>query len=613
MQLVYFWAEEYRNIKISDGIFLSSEYIFCFSKENSKLEISINRNYIPNFYGKNIYDMIAFVGANGSGKTTLAHLIIDHEVRLANPDVIQGHFVQVYKSEMGLDIYYNLENSELKIEKDDDIHINASIRTDKTLGHTLCGLSKVYISNVFNIADENYSNSLFYSPYWCLKNIADKKKQEYGQGWNSYLHNNISVYADYMVNDVLRYYDNFQGELYIKCYEHIPESVRKNLHIFEKYLIGVHQFDHYNVDKNSKVDKNLYDEIQLIKQKFEADKIPTLNFFIQCYLTLLCETYLFFGKTKTKDEEVVESTIGIKIDDYFKTQKFDIDINLLRDISSIIQKMQNGAFEKLDWYQQFTASIPVFETHIKSDFSVGYKEFGASDEILKFYLEECKKEHSIFKRYMIFNPLFTSSGELALTNVFAYLCDAMDSIHNKNVLLVIDEIDAYLHPKWQQLILKSLTDSLVEFYPDCTFQIVFTTHSPIVLSDLTGDRIIKLSMKDKNHKKIEVKKYDNKSFGANIQSLFYDGFFMDEGSIGEIAKGKIKLVLDYLEMEEKGTEEIVENIIDNIGETAVRKQLKLKLDRVTKKKNNSYGQLLEQVNKMGIDKAIDILSKYTEE
>lgn len=54
-----------------------------------------------------------------------------------------------------------------------------------------------------------------------------------------------------------------------------------------------------------------------------------------------------------------------------------------------------------------------------------------------------------------------------------------DPLKGKGIIL-IDEVDLHLHPKWQQLIVSKL----VETFPNCQFFI--TTHSPIVASDVDG-------------------------------------------------------------------------------------------------------------------------------
>lgn len=54
-------------------------------------------------------------------------------------------------------------------------------------------------------------------------------------------------------------------------------------------------------------------------------------------------------------------------------------------------------------------------------------------------------------------------------------------------IVLIDEIDLHLHPKWQQQIIKNLTTS----FP--LIQFIVTTHSPLILSTLSNeDRIIAL-------------------------------------------------------------------------------------------------------------------------
>ena len=58
--------------------------------------------------------------------------------------------------------------------------------------------------------------------------------------------------------------------------------------------------------------------------------------------------------------------------------------------------------------------------------------------------------------------------------------------------------------------------------------------------------------------------------------LFYDSFFMDQGSIGEIAKKKIQDAMNVVNNKAAKQSEIDEAIyiIDNIGEKFVREKLK---------------------------------------
>lgn len=53
-------------------------------------------------------------------------------------------------------------------------------------------------------------------------------------------------------------------------------------------------------------------------------------------------------------------------------------------------------------------------------------------------------------------------------------------------LVIVDELDAHLHPRWQRLVPKGL----IAAFPDVSF--VLSTHAPLVLSSVTDARVIRL-------------------------------------------------------------------------------------------------------------------------
>ena len=79
-------------------------------------------------------------------------------------------------------------------------------------------------------------------------------------------------------------------------------------------------------------------------------------------------------------------------------------------------------------------------------------------------------------------------------------------VWNESVLLLIDEIDLYLHPEWQRQILNDFLTAIQEYFPHSYFQIIITSHSPIVLSDIPhensiflrkdGDKIVQVNEGD---------------------------------------------------------------------------------------------------------------------
>lgn len=57
-----------------------------------------------------------------------------------------------------------------------------------------------------------------------------------------------------------------------------------------------------------------------------------------------------------------------------------------------------------------------------------------------------------------------------------------------NVLLLVDELDIHLHPKWQRGILPALMAAAGTLRPEVEVQIVVSTHSPLVLASLDFHR-----------------------------------------------------------------------------------------------------------------------------
>jgi len=87
-----------------------------------------------------------------------------------------------------------------------------------------------------------------------------------------------------------------------------------------------------------------------------------------------------------------------------------------------------------------------------------------------------------------------------LTNVFTWICHFMQRIYEHygefvniekiHAIVIIDEIDKYLHPKWQKKILQVL----LEFFKNTQF--IITTHSPLVLMGLERKQIARIKLKN---------------------------------------------------------------------------------------------------------------------
>ncbi len=73
MELVYLWVDDYKNIK-NQGFNFSPQFHCEYNKETNKLIINDDKDYIPNFFGKDI-NITAIVGKNGSGKSSIFEIL----------------------------------------------------------------------------------------------------------------------------------------------------------------------------------------------------------------------------------------------------------------------------------------------------------------------------------------------------------------------------------------------------------------------------------------------------------------------------------------------------------------------------------------------------------
>jgi predicted ATP-binding protein involved in virulence len=92
----------------------------------------------------------------------------------------------------------------------------------------------------------------------------------------------------------------------------------------------------------------------------------------------------------------------------------------------------------------------------------------------------------------------------------------------KFAIVLIDEIDTYLHPKWQRKVLSVL----VEKFPNTQF--VVTTHSPLVLATLDNKKTNAYLIQKDKAQKIEH------FYGARIQDIIYQEYGIEERPAKEV-------------------------------------------------------------------------------
>ena len=201
-----------------------------------------------------------------------------------------------------------------------------------------------------------------------------------------------------------------------------------------------------------------------------------------------------------------------------------------------------------------------------------------------------------------------SSGERQLLNNVSstiYHVRNINSVSNPDLIkyrhinLVFEEIELYFHPEYQRRYIDFLLRSLrkVNLQSIDSINMCFITHSPFLLSDIPQHNILFLQV-DENEKKSLPIKETIKTFGANINDMLANSFYLQDGFMGEFAKNKLEDIIKYLneaDKEENNSDvNEIQKIIELIGEPFLRDKLKEMFYKKFKKLRSKRIQELEK-------------------
>lgn len=495
MELVYLWVEKYKNIK-NQGFNFSSNFDVKFTPsyednkllEKSELEITPKKNPLKDFFGKNI-NITAIVGENGSGKSNILELLFNLR---ENESDIEDYFYIIEKDNKYFVYYFNI--GILKPVK--ELKLNTIYKIEEI---------KIEESNKkFNFHAIYFSNLFLNLPFFDNNNTKGFHNIS-----TSYLINKYSKdISSKIFLDFKRQYDLF----YSKSIENVlimikdkdiklPFNLPKTLNI-----------------KNKKIDNELTKELLDPKSFLEKAKLSVIA-----------------NIPNDEKEKYFSDTKKISIDAYFKnirkqnplTKNLEIFLNEL-------SKFENNM--NID-------CISIDLAQISNEFLDLFGKFNES-KILHF-----DKILDIFE--FSWEPMLSTGQETFLFQ-FANFNSAMihsDNKHN-NYLILIDEGESTLHPNWQKKYINYLYEFFDKNYKEKNIQLLFSSHSPFLLSDLPKENVIFLEKDKETGKCVNAnKKMKNfNTFGANIHTLLSNGFFMSHGLMGEFAKNKINEIKKFYEI-----------------------------------------------------------------
>ncbi len=141
-----------------------------------------------------------------------------------------------------------------------------------------------------------------------------------------------------------------------------------------------------------------------------------------------------------------------------------------------------------------------------------------------------------------------------------------DPLRAGKAVVLIDELDLQLHPRWQRTIAEKLT----QMFPACQF--IATSHSPQIIGELPPEHIILLE-------KGKAPYRPNQSFGMDSNWVLQ--FLMDTGARNRSVYQKLDQIGDLIEDEEYPQARIeIDRLREEIGEFVDLVRLQARLDRL---------------------------------
>lgn len=564
MYLRYIWIKKYGIIS-ETGFNLDSAFTFSYNLNDRVLLIEKNDHSLSGFFGESFSAVTAIVGKNGSGKSSIlafiARNLANHKEGIA--EVYEdGNFFAVFDNFIlarGKDLIRNgqyVEDSGFKIVDYEEVFTLYGPTADNGAVQypDYRKLSYVYYSNTFDIRfDYNDPSNLVdvttNSLLWSESFISEEENSKI---WQFYLKEKQRLIEG--VSAIMR---DPPFRLPEKFYIRIKNSAKSYKHVI-------------TIDDLEK--KDLTGIAELCKKEHAYD--TNTAFILLLYKNILKsrgfkrpELYKSLGYDQLKPIYNVDGKI-VDVPDLSNEESENVSHIISLFIAFLAKEETELKIEEDRFDIVFTISednSPLFE------FLTTLRNLIGTDSFLEIDFRNL------------------SSGEYALLSVIGRLNYAnmllLEQDHSvDHVFLIMDETDLYLHPEWQRIFFNILITILPRIFPKKKIQLLITTHSPFLVSDIPKSNLIYLSKEESSEgDRCQVlQKPDKETFGANIYSLLADSFFLENGFVGEFAKIKIgDLYESLLRLREKGEvnmdrKELLREIqikINMIGEPTIRKKL----------------------------------------
>ena len=603
---------------------LGTQYIYNFKEEDEKIKISRieNKNYIKDFFvitpdiRSKITNLTTIVGQNGAGKTTILDIIrsafVKHIYAFPNCE-----FLLLFEDESGgLSVINNCSIKTVLFENKTNKYVVIKEQL-KEMAQTIYYSPHYdyrYNYNFDNI--DNHDISFDKIVEMDLEELSDKETTESGFPYKptqellfknsirqiEFLSSDL-VSKQKIFNEIFQLPEHNDMQLVIRGYYietdkewNTPTSFRSVLKTIQDKIkseadawTNVRQFDKthnvinqvdinkYLIKRNilSAIVSLLYRQMEKTNQFLEEGKFP----YGECKSELEnLDAYgallLFLEKSRIFDEPLMNHVCLKKLVD-----------KLYKAIDSIIDERQVSN-TKFKTCKESAIGILKLQREFISELNQYHVKFYSNKEDLE------PKEYEKIDDFVNYQPFekHLSSGEHALLNLFSRLYWFLNTNIKKgrfrkpykHYILLIDEGDLAFHPNWKKKYVKSLLGTLPHFFNELdhkpSFEIIFTTHDPLTLSDIPNSNVVYVT-KTNDVDGVEIFRIEDnnrpsKTFGANISTLLADSFFTENSLIGDFAFDKIQEAIKWLNNKsDKKDHKYYKKVIQIIDEPIIQRKL----------------------------------------
>ena len=536
MKLIALVIKQYDELFKNQIFNFSDEYKVSFDFETNELKIDKNPDYIENFYGESIYNISPIVGINGVGKSTILNLIgYYHRAEDQNKDINQ--FFCIYLDTNGKFYLFgkNFDLSSIIIKE---------LATNKIDTSGYSGTPKndnlIYLMNEDRRPSGNYGGSLLLdvhlaesSRWYILNGIFEAYEELYSRGLVSSSYKFSFGVSKYGIPE--EYLNDWEDREFFFC---LVLKVIVNVCSEFKYCLSDKEIERYFIEGKY---LSLFDKI---KKEIEEKKdfIDSLVNFLN-YLEQFIHKYKIKEYSDSMKSRIVELGYGEKnFDNRIEFERLYLD------------------YEELE----------------KKALDLNYYGLRA---IVEFYYN-------------------MSTGEVNILKVMSYVKWLQLNSSQGTCQLVVDELESGMHLEWSRSLINFLVNYINEIdkMGGMKFQLIFTTHSPYMLSDIKPGNVIMIE-KNQDTGYSEGKILQN-TFAKNIQEIMKENLI--DNIYGDFALEKIDSMISRLNGEEvqKGNEEELLKEIHLISEPILRNKL---LEMYDKKYNTSEFSIEKQLQKLNLN------------